>query len=97
MHPRVIDPDRALLLVIDVQEGYRQVLWEWERTVARVRVMIRAARLLDLPILYTEQYPKGLGPTAPEVLADLGGAPRFEKRSISALGAPGLLGCFGRW
>ncbi len=91
MHPRLVDPQQAFLLVIDLQEGYRAALWEWERTSARARVMIQAARLLDLPVLYTEQYPKGLGATAPEVLRVLGSAPRFEKRSISALGAPGLL------
>lgn len=91
MHPRLVDPQQACLLVIDLQEGYRAALWEWERTIARARVMIQAARLLDLPVLYTEQYPRGLGTTAPEVLQVLGQAPRFEKRSISALGAPGLL------
>jgi nicotinamidase-related amidase len=91
MHPRLVDPQQACLLVIDLQEGYRSALWEWERTVARSRVMIQAAQLLDLPVLYTEQYPKGLGATAPEVQQVLGPAQRFEKRSISALGAPGLL------
>ncbi len=90
MHPRVVDPEQAFVLVIDLQEGYRKALWEWERTAARACVMIRAARLLDLPILYTEQHPKGLGHTAPEILDALGDAPCFEKRSISALGAPGL-------
>lgn len=90
MHPRVVSAEQALLMVIDLQEAYRHALWEWDRTVERALVMIRAARLLELPILYTEQYPQGLGPTAPEVLDALGEAPRFEKRSISALGAPGL-------
>lgn len=90
MHPNLVDPERAFLLVIDVQEAYRKALWEWDRTVERVAVLARAARLLDLPVLYTEQYPRGLGSTAPEVLEALGDAPRFEKRSLSALGAPGL-------
>lgn len=90
MHPRVVDPEQAFLMVIDLQEGYRKPLFEWDRTAGRAIVMIRAARLLDLPIVYTEQYPKGLGSTAAEVATALAGAPRFEKRSISALGAPGL-------
>ena len=91
MHARVVSADQATLFVIDLQEGYRHALWEWERTVARACVMIRAAQLLEIPVLYTEQYPKGLGHTAPEVKQLLDEAPRFEKRSISALGAPGLL------
>jgi nicotinamidase-related amidase len=90
MHPRVVDPAQSFLLVIDLQEAYRDALWEWERTASRAIVMIRAARLLDLPVLYTEQYPQGLGSTAPEVAEALGDAPGFEKRTISALGAPGL-------
>ena len=40
--------------------------------------------------MYTEQYPKGLGPTGAEILQRLDYAPRFEKRSVSALGAPDL-------
>jgi len=90
MHPNLVDPQRAFVLLIDVQEGYRQALHEWERTVSRIGVLLRGARLLDLPVLYTEQYPKGLGPTAPELSPLLGDAPRFEKKSLSALGAPGL-------
>lgn len=90
MHPHMLRQEQAFLLVIDLQEGYRKALWEWQRTLERACVLIRGARLLDLPILYTEQYPKGLGPTASEVQEVLGSARRFEKRSLSALGAPGL-------
>jgi len=91
MHPNLVDPDHAFVLAIDVQEAYRKVLFEWERTLERVRVLLRGARLLGLPVFYTEQHPKGLGATAPELREALEGAPRFEKRTLSALGAPGLL------
>ena len=46
MHPRLVDPQQACLLVIDLQEGYRAALWEWERTISRARVMIQAKALL---------------------------------------------------
>ena len=91
MHPNMVQLDQAFVLVVDLQETYRGKLWEWERTVERARVLIRGAERLDLPIVYTEQYPQGLGHTAPEVLDALGAAPRFEKRTLSALGAPGLV------
>jgi nicotinamidase-related amidase len=90
MHPNVVDPEHAVLLVIDLQEAYRKVLHEWERTLARTRVLVRGARALGIPALYTEQYPKGLGATVPEMRDVLEGLPRFEKRTLSALGAPGL-------
>jgi len=99
MHPNIVDPAQAFLLVIDLQESYRQALHEWDRTIARACVLIRGTRELELPILYTEQYPKGLGHTTPEVRDALGDAPCFEKKSLSALGAPGLadhLLCLGR-
>ena len=90
MHPNVVDSGQAFLLVVDLQESYRPALHEWERTIERTCVLIRGATLLGLPLLYTEQYPKGLGHTTPEVLDALGDAPRFEKQSLSALAAPGL-------
>ena len=90
MHPNMAQADQAFLLVVDLQETYRGKLFEWERTVERACVLIRGAHLLELPVLYTEQYPKGLGHSAPEVLDALGDAPRFEKQTLSALGAPGL-------
>ena len=90
MHPNVVDPGQAFLLVVDLQESYRPALHEWERTIERVCVLIRGAKVLGLPVLYTEQYPKGLGHTTPEVLDALSDAARFEKQSLSALGAPGL-------
>jgi len=90
MHPNVIDAAQALLLVVDLQQSYAAALHEWDRTVERACVLIRAARELELPVLFTEQYPSGLGPTTPPVLEALGDAARFEKRTLSCWGAPGL-------
>lgn len=90
MHPNLVDPERSFVLLIDVQEGYRKALHEWERTVSRIGVLLEGVRRLEIPILYTEQYPKGLGSTAPELHDLLADTPRFEKQTLSALGAPGL-------
>ncbi len=90
MHPHLVSPDRAFVLVIDLQEAYRKALHEWDRTLSAGSVLVQGARLLDVPVLYTEQYPKGLGHTAEEVAGALAGAPRFEKRTLSAWDAPGL-------
>ena len=67
-----LDRADALLMVIDVQEKLaaampKAPLAELERNAA---VLIRAARRLEIPVIATEQYPKGLGPTVPE-LAEL--------------------------
>lgn len=90
-HDRVLDRDASLLLVIDLQESYRGKLHREENTIGASRRMIEAARLLGVPILVTEQYPKGLGATRPEITEVMPpDAVRFEKTSFSALGAEGL-------
>ena len=53
--------------MIDVQEAYRSVLFEYERVAAAVARMIQGAAVLGVPVLATEQYPKGLGETIPEL------------------------------
>lgn len=63
----------AVLAVIDVQERLLPAIPEEarQRVVRNVLIAIEAARILGLPILVSEQYPKGLGPTIPEVRARL--------------------------
>ena len=90
-HPALLDPAETVLLVIDVQESYRTVLPGWEGVIAATRTLLQGATTLNLPVLLTEQYPKGLGPTRAELAAHLpAGSERFEKVSFSALGAQGL-------
>ncbi len=91
MHPNLLDPERSVLLVIDLQESYRPALHDWDHIIDRARVLIRSADVMEVPILFTEQYPKGLGPTTDTILECLTLAKRFEKRTLSALGADGLL------
>jgi nicotinamidase-related amidase len=66
-HPGLLDRDRAVLLLIDLQEGYRNVLFGWEQVVSSCALLVRGATVLGLPLLVTEQYPRGLGHTAREV------------------------------
>src|SRR5262245_66153156 len=66
-HPGLLDRDRAVLLLIDLQEGYRNVLFGWEQVMSSCALLVRGATLLGLPLLVTEQYPRGLGHTAGEV------------------------------
>ena len=88
-HPRVLDRDRSALVVIDVQEGYRGHTVQHDRMVHGVRTLIAAAALMEVPVLVTEQYPKGLGHTQPEVAEVLPPAtPVIEKLSMSCCGQP---------
>lgn len=83
----LLERDRAALVVIDVQEGFRS--YETFETVAQAcSKLVRGARILRVPRIVSEQYPKGLGHTAPEI--DLRDEPRIEKTVFSAARADGF-------
>jgi nicotinamidase-related amidase len=65
-HPALLDRERAVLVLIDLQEGYRHVLFGWQQVVAACATLVRGAGVLQVPLLVTEQYPRGLGRTADE-------------------------------
>jgi len=88
-HPRVLERSRSILVVIDVQEGYRGLTLDHERMVRGVRTLIEAAKVFAIPILATEQYPKGIGHLLPEVTSAFpAGVEVIEKRSMSCCGQP---------
>ncbi len=75
------------LVVVDVQEGFRP--YASFATVADAsRKLVQAARILDVPTIVSEQYPKGLGHTAPEVGLD--DERPIEKTVFSAARADGF-------
>jgi nicotinamidase-related amidase len=80
--------DGAVLVVIDVQEGYRSVLFEYERVAAAVTRVVQGAAALGVPLLVTEQYPKGVGHTVEEVARHFPkGTRAVQKMSMSCCGA----------
>jgi nicotinamidase-related amidase len=84
--PRTLALDRgdALLLVIDVQVKLAAAMAQpaWAQFEKNALLLVRAAQRLQLPILATEQYPKGLGPTIPGLRELLPEAP-MEKLEFS--------------
>ncbi len=72
------------LLVIDVQERLLPAIAGGPRVVWNIRRLVDAAKILGLPVVATEQYPKGLGPTAAELAERLGPIP--SKLTFSAGG-----------
>ncbi|MGO8971847.1 MAG: isochorismatase family protein [Myxococcaceae bacterium] len=77
----------AALLVVDVQERLAAAMPqpELERMVRRTAALVEGARALALPIVYTEQYPKGLGPTVAALKERLVGLLPVEKLRFNAL------------
>jgi nicotinamidase-related amidase len=82
--------DRTALVVVDIQEAFRSVVGEFDAVAHNAAVLVQGARILDVPVLVTEQYPRGLGATVPEVAQHLDGVPRLEKVVFSAARADGF-------
>ncbi|KAK7802060.1 hypothetical protein U0070_023959 [Myodes glareolus] len=60
-------PESSILFLCDMQEKFRPSIAYFPQIVSVAARMLKAARLLDVPVLLTEQYPQGLGPTVPEL------------------------------
>jgi nicotinamidase-related amidase len=75
----------STLVIIDIQERLAAAMPAREAVIRSTGILLEAASRLDVPVLVTEQYPKGLGPTVAEVARKLpGSAIRIEKTSFSA-------------
>ena len=86
-----LDRDRTALVVVDVQEAFRKAVPDFEVIAHATGVLVRGARELGLPVVVTEQYPKGLGETVPEVREALGSdTERLAKTVFSAARADGF-------
>jgi nicotinamidase-related amidase len=84
--PELMSRGDTALLVIDMQEKLVPAMADAARTTWNVRRLLDAARAVGLSIVGTEQYPKGLGPTLPELAERLGPVP--AKRAFSCGACP---------
>lgn len=57
--------DQCILVVVDVQEKLVPAIFENDRVVRNSSLLIECAKILQMPILLTQQYPQGLGTTLP--------------------------------
>lgn len=77
--------------MIDVQEAFRKAIPGFDEVASAVATMVRGATLMGVPIVVTEQYPKGLGRTVPAVAEHLPpGTEPVEKVRFSAAEAEGF-------
>ncbi len=89
--PEKLDRQRAALVVVDVQEGFRKAVPSFGDVADATGKLVRGAAAMGIPVIVTEQYPRGLGATAPEVAAALPeGTEPIEKVRFSAAEADGF-------
>jgi nicotinamidase-related amidase len=78
--------DSTVLVVIDVQDKLFRVMPEREALAASLRKLVRGAQVLGVPVILTEQNPKGLGPTIAELADLMPGIQPIPKFSFSCCG-----------
>ncbi|HLH06042.1 MAG TPA: hydrolase [Terriglobales bacterium] len=83
---RPLRTEECALLVIDIQEKLLPAIFNKETLVRNAQLLIRLAEILQLPVLLSTQYVKGLGPTVPEIASLLPGVRAVDKLEF---------GCFG--
>lgn len=92
-HPNLCNADNSLLCVIDIQTKLIDAMpkADAEEVLANSHRLIEAASILNIPILLTEQYPKGLGPTDPSIGKNLPENTQvFDKTGFSCCAAEGF-------
>nr|WP_320134869.1 hydrolase [uncultured Amphritea sp.] len=84
----LIYPNSSCLLVVDIQEKLAPAIYEGDAVIANVRWLAEVAKLANVPIFTTEQYPKGLGPTVAELQDVLPKEGFMEKMHFSCMAEP---------
>ncbi len=87
-HPNILNLEKTALVVVDVQEAFRPSINDFAQITSRISIIVRGFQILGLPVIVTEQYPKGLGGTAEEIVSTLPSDFKYiEKTAFSSCGA----------
>jgi nicotinamidase-related amidase len=87
----LLNKEEALVLIIDIQERLAPAMKEKDKVVKNCQHLIELAKMYNIPVVMTEQYPKGLGKTIPEIQSFLPDLKPIEKSSFSCCGQSAFL------
>lgn len=79
-----LNREETLLMIIDIQDRLVPVMSDRDQVIHYSKILLHAAEEMNFPVLVTEQYPKGLGRTVPELLELVGEEQIFVKNSFTA-------------
>lgn len=83
----MLNKEETVLVLIDIQGKLAEIVDESAFIIDNIVRIVKGAKVLELPILWLEQYPKGLGPTVAAIADELGTSP-IEKITFSAYDTP---------
>jgi len=90
----MLEIQNACLVVIDVQGKLAQLMADKESLFKNIQILIQAARILDIPILWCQQVPEAMGPTAPQIAELLADQDPIDKASFSCCGEERFMDLF---
>jgi nicotinamidase-related amidase len=82
----MLDIENCLLVVVDVQGKLAALMYDRQILFKNIQILIKAAKILSLPILWCQQCPDALGPTVPQIAELLAGIEPINKASFSCCG-----------
>ena len=90
MNTALAQRSKSCLIIVDMQERLAAAMAAeaMQAVTHNCKLLIQAAELLEIPAIFTEQYPKGLGRTLPELAELLPGKPRIEKTAFACCDEP---------
>ena len=84
---RPLEAEQCALIIVDMQEKLLPPIWEKQRLMRNVQLLIRLAGILKIPAVVTTQYAKGLGSTVPDIASLLPDTPSIDKLMFSCFGS----------
>jgi nicotinamidase-related amidase len=82
----MLDTGKCCLVVVDVQGKLARLMHEKQALFENIRILIKSARILDIPIVWCQQCPDALGPTVPELAELLADQEPVNKSCFSCCG-----------
>lgn len=86
-HPAILTKENTALVVVDVQDKLLPYVIGKDEVLSNIQMLIKFAHIMDIPVILTEHYPKGLGVTVPEIKEVLSEYEPKEKVIFSCWGS----------
>lgn len=86
----MLKPEQAFFVLVDVQGKLANMMHEKEKLFTNLRTLIQGLRTLEVPVIWAEQYPQGLGETVPEIRELLSDLDPISKKTFSVARHPEL-------
>ena len=92
----MLSANGTVLVLVDIQGKLAEVMHEKEILYANARRLVQGMRILDVPIVWTEQVPEKMGPTVPQIAELLSGYAPLHKTSFSCCGDENFMAALSR-